>query len=402
MDSMSNKIRCNLCNHNEPQQVFYWENVPLTANVPLESNKSYHNNTGQLDIVKCGYCSHVYNRSFDPVRVLEIYSKNYSSGIVNTKKVIDKYNHIICNAISRKTIQNKIVCEIGASDFLFSDLMLSNGADCVIAFEPSDLFRTNTTSIIHINDYFSAQKMPVEFPNVDVVVARHVFEHMCSPIPVLIDILNVIKPNGMIYIELPDCDTIIKNSRFQDFCYEHVSYFTIHLLTDLLDYFGFSVEKITTLANGMHFGILAKLIKHKKNIPKSLFIRKGSQRNVINQQSMQNHTKRTLQKIRNIIKDSKSTAFYGAGSHGVYTAVFCGLTSSDIVCFFDINEFKEGKYTPGTLIKIEKPTIDRLKKIDTIIITADLHQEEIYRMLKYNFFYTGKIVGTYPTVTLLK
>ena len=304
-----------------------------------------------LDIVQCQSCSLVYNRAFEPAMVEKIYTENYSSGIPSSPKILEKYKFIIESVIERENIEEKNIVEIGASDFTFSELLLEKGANQVIAFEPSNLFKTENNRIYHIDSFFDVKQIPINNNKIGLIVIRHVVEHLPDPLSTLREI-SELAPLGMkFYIEVPNVNDILIKNRFYDFFYEHVSYFSPNLLSGLMLGLGFRTLKIEYLVEGQHFGLLCeKVLPGDLNLKLSEF-----SENLLSTSDFIDYTRSFLEKLENIIQSYERVAIYGAGNHGLGVASLLNINSDRIECFLDLNKMKEGKFSPKTHIPIRVP-----------------------------------------------
>ncbi len=390
---------CILCKSKDSLPLFCQRNIPASANVPLREEDFKDEILVDLDIVQCDKCLHIYNRAFNPTVIDKIYKRNYSSGIAISDSIISKYNSIIGNAITQEVVADKKIVEIGSSDFTFAKLLLNHGAKIIVAFEPSTLFKINNKKIILINNYFSAKKALKTIGTVDLIVIRHVFEHMVDPLSTLKEISSCLKENALLYIEVPNTQDTIDQARFHDFCYEHVNYFTPQQLTFLVETVGFKVKKQSPLANGQHIGILCR----KTNvIPKNNILNKLTHftGNKFEHKMLISKTNKTLNELQTILKTYNRVAIYGAGTHAIYTLAYLS-PGENVRCFFDVNEFKHNMYAPKTHIIIKNPSVELMKDLDAIIIIASLHQPEIHTNLRSIYKYSGIIYGTYPEITKL-
>jgi 2-polyprenyl-3-methyl-5-hydroxy-6-metoxy-1,4-benzoquinol methylase len=78
----------------------------------------------------------------------------------------------------------------------------------------------------------------------DVITAFQVFEHMLDPKKELERIYRLLKPGGLVLIEVPNIDTLgvkILGHRHRHFVQDHVSFFSIETLSHLLEKTGFEV-----------------------------------------------------------------------------------------------------------------------------------------------------------------
>jgi len=389
---------CIICKNMGFVNVFSINRVPVCGNAPIKEDDIKNEVFGELDIVMCRRCSHVFNKRFSQKIIDSMYYKEYSSGIALTKGVTDRYDKAISEGIKKENIVGKSVIEIGASNFSFSNMMLALGAKEILAFEPSSLFESKEKKIMHIKKYFSRGLIPHEF-SPGLIVARHVLEHMTAPMAFIKELSESSALGTKVYIEVPNVDDIIENKRIYDFFYEHVSYFSPGLLSSVLESVGFKILSITPLADHQHFGILSEKISKGTDIKAKMI---NTEVRVNKLFKLGKSKEEYLQKLNKIICSSKNVAIYGAGNHSIASVVMLGDKSSMIGCMLDINPIKAGLLSPMNHIKIMIPSKALVSCYDAIIIIAALHQEEIYNNLRDKYGFSGKIFGTYPIVSELK
>ncbi len=395
--------KCIVCGASDFQQVYFQGKVPACNNSPLKKNGFESEIVGELDIVMCKKCSHVFNRLADPEIISRIYDKtDFSSGIPSTPVMLERYQHIITNALGEEHCKDKVILEVGASNFVFSELLLETGAAKIIAFEPAN-FHTENPAIIHVQDYYSLNLIPEEYTGkVDLIILRHVLEHITDPIPFIRDSLsNALNVGSKIYIELPDINDSLKHRRIYDFFYDHVSYFSPELLEGLLSLFGFKVLKRTWMINGQHFGLLCEKIRPAGE-PDVPGLQVGVPSRDADIDAFKSYVSTFKEELAEIFKAHKSIAIYGAGAQGIAVANLLGLTGSDVRFMLDISELKENKYAPLSHILIQRPSEQIVNEVDAIVIVASLHQGAIHKALRQNYKFRGKIYGTYPTIFELK
>ncbi len=385
---------CLICQSEDLEKIFKVSEIPLVPNAPLEPSDFESEILVDLDIVQCQSCSLVYNRAFDPTMVEKIYTENYSSGIPSSPKILEKYKFIIEDAIGTENLEKQNIIEIGASDFTFSELLLQKGANQVIAFEPSNLFKTENPRIYHIDSFFNANEIPINTNEIGLIVIRHVVEHLPDPLSTLREI-SEFAPVGMkFYVEVPNVDDILLKNRFYDFFYEHVSYFSPGLLSGLMLGLGFETLKIEHLVQGQHFGLLCEKARSGQfNLKFSEF-----SKNLFSISDFIDYTQSFIEKLEDIIQSYERVAIYGAGNHGLGVASLLNVDRDQIECFLDLNEMKEGKFSPKTHIPIRIPELSILDQLDAIVVIASLHQDDIVATLTDKFRFKGDIWATYPNI----
>lgn len=81
----------------------------------------------------------------------------------------------------------------------------------------------------------------------DVVTAFQVFEHLTYPRKEIEKIHKILKPSGLLLIEVPNIDTImvkLLGEKHRHFVQDHVSFFSATTLSQLLEDMGFQIKKV--------------------------------------------------------------------------------------------------------------------------------------------------------------
>lgn len=105
-----------------------------------------------------------------------------------------------------------------------------------------------------VTDILRDETYPPEF--FDVVTSFQVFEHLIDPEPELDKIRRILRPGGLLVLEVPNIDTImikLLRSRHRHFVQDHVSFFSEKTLSLLLGRMGFQVRKVYYPARLMSF-----------------------------------------------------------------------------------------------------------------------------------------------------
>jgi hypothetical protein len=393
---------CSICYSDQFIEVFAVKKVPASANIPFANTKSPLEVFGELDIVMCRQCSHVFNRKFDIEVINQMYSQNYSSGLPNSEAAKASMQKIAEEAIGVANIAVDTVLEIGASDFSFSKLMLKLGARQVIGFEPSTLFKSNDPRIQHVNGYFTSESMKaIGNPPIQLLVVRHVLEHVPEPRDFLKQLASSLQIGARLYVEVPNLEDILQNSRVYDFFYEHLHYFSPQLLQSILEQIGFEVENFSQHKGGQHFGLLCRKVRADPESMTSFSI--GIEGNRMERiANLKENIIQLKQAIGEVFKKYKRIAIYGAGNHAIAVTVMMDLNSSKVGCLFDLDDLKSGRFSPMSKIVIRKPTSESVNEFELIIIIAALYELEIYRHLRKCYNFKGVILGTYPSVRNLE
>ncbi len=316
-----------------------------------------------------------------------------------SKGVQDRFREVAEKVIGLEYFKGKTVIEVGASDFTFSNNLVGYGAKKVIAVEPSAIFRTYNQKILHVHDYLTKEHIQRHFPEADIVIMRHVLEHVSDPVDMLRDFGINLQIGSHVYLEVPNVEDIISKHRPYEFFYEHISYFSPMLLTSILRSFGFEIVKVTQLINGQHFGVQAKKVT---KISKDSKLKLDCNKKLIaNVDSFKSSIASFDKSFFEILKVHNKVAIYGAGGHTISLVTRLDITAKDIICLFDQSPVKIGKLAPVCKIPIVKPTEESVNTVNCIIIIASLHQDEISNDLRTRWNFNGELYGTYPSISKL-
>jgi len=81
----------------------------------------------------------------------------------------------------------------------------------------------------------------------DLVIMSHVFEHVISPIKLLKDIKSILKPDGLIFIEVPnDSESKVKSMIDNNFTSSHLFFFNKDSIADISMKSGLKIESLVS------------------------------------------------------------------------------------------------------------------------------------------------------------
>ena len=164
-------------------------------------------------------------------------------------------------------------------DFKNGDYVVDIGAnDCtMLSYFPHTLNRVgvepaknidwkNTDSSIKIvNDYFSKKALSGIVPDrsVKAITACAMFYDLDDPNSFVEDLKQVLAEDGVICIQLSYLPAMIKNMNFYDICNEHLEYYSLHSLKELMERHGLFIFDAKT--NHVNGGSARVFITHKEN-----------------------------------------------------------------------------------------------------------------------------------------
>jgi 2-polyprenyl-3-methyl-5-hydroxy-6-metoxy-1,4-benzoquinol methylase len=235
----------------------------------------------------------------------------------------------------------------------------------------------------------------------DLIIMRHVLEHLNSPRDTLLKARELLSDTGIIYIEVPDTFNI-KPSINNFFHHEHLSYFTKVTLNKLLNDVGLepnSLEEFNgnPIDSGFAYPVLRVICK--KNQTKNISIETDYAKNLFNRYKtnldiyFNSLFTPLLLKIKSIQNAGHSIGIFGAGPHTMDLLQLFLPHNIKINLIFDNNPNKHNKIFYNILVV--SPTHDNLLSIDFILISSAEFENEIFNQLIELNFPTEKILRIY-------
>lgn len=398
-ERMSGKVKddfvCRICKGGGYSTIVE-KTVPLAAEVHNEPSKKIRRYP--LHVVRCLKCGHIQLKEAVDADLYDnyLYTPSYAKGFV---EYIDNFVEEINRVYSEK--KQPTVLEIGSSNGYLLKRMKNSGWR-VLGVEPSDKLVEDSLKqgVDTIRGYFGkdmTEEIGKRIVQPDVIVLRHVLEHLDCLEEIITAIKNILG-NGRLIIEVPYLKRIIEEKQFYAFFHEHLSYFSVTALYNLLSKGGLYIHKV--YENDLEGGsILISAdsdaeFRIEDNVKKYL----ENEKELLTEEKIEFFRKNIeddINSIKEIIvqaeRNNKSVAAWGAGQRGCTLVSFCNLQCDSIRYVIDVNENYWGKYIPGTDIPIVSPDTYKNSMVDEMIIFATGYADSI---IKENHEYE-KLGGTF-------
>lgn len=358
--------RCRVCKNEDLKLVFSLGKQPLCNN--LLSSPSQKFPVYPLELVQCSHCSLIQlsyvidkEKMFDNYFYIPSLSKTY---LAHFKKIAN-------SLISRFNIQKgDVIVDIGGSDGSFLEFFQNRGMK-VINVEPAKNIKSK---VFKLNSYFNKKAVGEilrEYGPAKLVVATNVFAHI-NNLHEFINGLNILlREDGVFFAQFPNVENLLLENQFDTIYHEHLSYLTYEPLYHL---FSNSPLEIYSIENTkIHGGSMRLYVK--KRIDKLASFRSN----------VKNIRKELNTYLREQKRLGKKIAGFGAAAKGVVLLFHCGLNNKFIDYIADGTPYKQGKFTPGTLIPIREEKELLKNPPDILLILAWNFKEEIITKVKAMF-----------------
>jgi Methylase involved in ubiquinone/menaquinone biosynthesis len=229
---------CRLCNFRETKTAIDFGYQPIVHN--LLSKPSENVERFQFKLMHCPNCDFLYLNN--PISRNILYKDYFTvsswKNQPHVSRLIDLMKHLA--NLNDKTS----VLDVGCNDGSFLKLLFEKGVKNVKGIEPAD----DAYNIAIKNDFkveqgfFGASNKNIVYEEnkYDLLITRHVLEHIIDLDDFLSGINIVLKNSGTLVIEIPDTSM---NLQYFDYALweEHVNYFTLSSLKELLSKFDLEI-----------------------------------------------------------------------------------------------------------------------------------------------------------------
>jgi len=236
-------------------------------------------------------------------------------------------------------------------------------------------------------NYFSKKLFETKF---DIIIFRNLLEHIYDIHGFLREIKNSLKNDGKIYIDVPNVKEILKLGGFGSFFHQHISYFSIETLNDVLKKNDFVIKNY--FEGNPNMFVEAKIKKKNENFP--IFKKYNPKIN-----NVKKKYKIFKKKLNSIFIKNKENKFVLFGASSVATTMMYTLKNSikkNIVLVIDNDLQKHGKLLSGSNLNISHPKM--IKKIfyDKVFILTYYFADQVKKTLKKLSVKKNKIITLKP------
>ncbi len=360
------KKNCRLCSNNKFELVLDLGRQPpsnsfLTRNQLGKSEKKF-----PLRLYICKKCHHL--------QLLDVVDKKYLFSnyhyLTSANKPIINHFEKYADDMYKKILKNRedpFVVEIGSNDGTLLKKMLKYNVD-VLGIEPAKNLAliSKKSKIKTENNFFNVDiaKKISKMKKVDLVLANNVLGHVDNLHEFINGVSKLLKNDGVFVFEVPHALDLIKKLEFDTIYHEHISYFSLIPLIKWLN--KYDLEIFNVERKNVHGGTIRVFVSRKNNfkimksVKKIKILEKEYGMNKLetykNFQKKIYELKKALQKKIKNLKNEKNIIFgYGAPAKGNVLLNFCEIDNNILEFITDTTILKQGKFTPGTKIKIINP-----------------------------------------------
>lgn len=302
---------------------------------------------------------------------------------------------------------NDIIVDVGGNDgSLLKEFRKENRKPHYVNIDCSESFIDDNMNadIEYVNKFFDENT--VLSYKAKLITSTNVFQHT-EPIRSFVrGVERNLCHNGIWCLEFPYILTTLANDNYDQIYHEHVYYYCLQNIIDLLSQEGMRVINVSY--HDMHAGTL-RVLSVKESSPQqpdSTILSFLNLEKTITEEYCVRWGKRAHEKIqefsssiRSIVKSGKTVFGFGAAAKGCVFLNSCEIDDSLIKYVIDDTPFKQDRYIPGTGIKVVSRDILKETQPDYILILAHNFKDYIIHSLESE--YKGKYIVMFPNVEII-
>jgi hypothetical protein len=215
---------CPVCRSDQYDDVLSLAGLPVLINAQVRPEDALDVPRGDIDLVVCTSCGHLFNRSFDE-RLLD-YDATYENSLHFSEHFRSFARSLAGQLVSNHHLEGASVAELGSGPGHFLSMLCDEGVGRGYGWDPSydpeRLGAPENDAVVVSSDRFPDDG---SFP-VQLALSQHVLEHLHDPVAALrAQQLAVAETRGVVYSEVPNGQLMIQQCALWDIIYEHLSYF---------------------------------------------------------------------------------------------------------------------------------------------------------------------------------
>jgi SAM-dependent methyltransferase len=245
----------------------------------------------------------------------------------------------------------------------------------------------------------------------DLVVANNVMAHVPDLNDFVAGLSTLLAPEGLLSVEVHSLLQLLQATAFDTIYHEHFSYFSVLAASPALERSGLrlvGVEQLPTHGGSIRLWGAHAGSSHPVDASVAAAIDAERHAGLDRADAYQDFSER-VDEVRTRLRvfldraraDTRSVVAYGAAAKGNTLLNACNVTSDDITYVVDRNEYKQGRFLPGSHLEIRDPGEVEVTKPDFLVILPWNLSEEITEQMRVIAGWGGRFVVPIPSVEVL-
>ena len=369
---------CRVCGGKRFKKIFSLGDQPPANNLLDSPNKNIKKYP--LELIRCENCTLIQLSYVVPKEKLY---DNYLYIPSVSKTHLKHFEELSASLVTDlKLKKNDLVVDIGSSDGSLLKCFWKRGMR-VVGIEPAKNIKCIFPTFRKYFNQKTAIGIVSKYGKAKLVTATNSFAHIDNLHEYLEALDILLDEDGVFFAQFPDVRNLLKENQFDTIYHEHLSYFTYEPLHHLFAKSKFELFRVDESA--IHGGSMRIYVRRREKLLQPFI------ENVL-------EIKKELYGYLYLMKiNGKKIVGFGAAAKGMVLLNYCGLDSKLIDYIADGTPYKQGKFTPGTLIPIVPEEQLLKEKPDIVLILAWNFTTEIMQKLKGRGY---KFIVPIPTVKI--
>ena len=407
------KKKCRICK-SKLISILNFKKVALSGSF-LKKNEIPNEKKYPLSVAVCKSCKHLQIQNLvKPEKLFNHY--DWETGV--SKSNVELINSLLKSLKNKFNLNKKSkIFEIASNDGTLLKEAKNKYDNFVLGIDPAKNLKkiSKRKGINTITDFFSYKKsieIKIKYNTFDFCIARNVIAHTPNPNDIFKGVSNLINNKGIFIIEVPHLENIYKDNQYDNIFHEHVGFHSLKSINDLCKKNNLkiiNVEKIESQGGSIRCYISKKNFKSIINKSVNALLKKEKKMGLFKLSSWVNfakkvnmHKKKLNDYLKKLKENKHNISAYGASGKGQALLQICDIGKNYLDNIFDKSQMKQGKYTPGTHIKIIDPKYINNKTTNYLLLLSWNIAKEIAIQEKKFLLNNGKIIVPFPLPKIFK
>ncbi|QDS87754.1 hypothetical protein EC9_19350 [Rosistilla ulvae] len=403
---------CRACGSSHLEPVLSLGKTPLANRLLTADQLTEPEPTFPLELVFCADCTLVQiTETVPPEELFSEYA--YFSSYSDT--MLEHAQNLVEHLVpTLQLTEDSLAVEIASNDGYLLQYYQQLGVP-VLGIEPAQNIAAvaQERGIQTVADFFSlelATQLTEQGQSADVIHGHNVMAHVPELNGFVAGVHRILKPTGHAVFEVPYVKDLVDQVEFDTIYHEHLCYFSLTTLDRLFRSHGLTIVEASRVPiHGGSLRIVACRSEHCDQPGESV-------RTLLAEESawgvdklsfylgLRNTVEGLRQDLLELLQDLKSEgmriAAYGASAKGSTLLNYFGLGKEVLEYVVDRSPVKQGRYTPGTHLKIYEPEMLVADQPDyVLLLTWNFCDEILQQQVDYQDR-GGKFIVPIPQVRI--